>query len=92
MAQAREHEKERRRTAEIRRLEKEKRMAVDTPRWEELLGGDFSTKKVCGDDSLRRLWFEGVPSHLRGKAWSMAVGNELAMSKGKQACVGLPKC
>jgi hypothetical protein len=83
MAQAREHERERRRVAEIRRLEKEKRMAVNTPRWEVLLGPDFSAARVREDESLRRLWFEGVPSHLRGKAWSLAIGNPLAMSKGE---------
>lgn len=83
MAQAREHEKERKRVAEIRRVEKEKRMAINTPRWEALLKGEFSAARIREDDGLRKLWFEGVPSHLRGKAWSLAVGNTLAMSKGK---------
>lgn len=90
MSQAREHEKERRKQAEARRLEKEKRLAMSTPRWEALLSGTptgaggagFSVAKVKDDESLRRLWFDGVPSHLRGRAWSLAIGNPLAMSKG----------
>ncbi|WVQ84426.1 hypothetical protein IAT38_006578 [Cryptococcus sp. DSM 104549] len=82
MKQAREHEKERQRAAEIRRYEREKRLAVDTPRWEALLGAkDFSAGKVIGDEGLRKLWFDGVPSHLRGKAWALAIGNPLAVSK-----------
>ncbi|KAK8849766.1 hypothetical protein IAR55_005102 [Kwoniella newhampshirensis] len=82
MAQSREHEKERQKAAEARRLEKEKRLAMSTPRWEALLGDkEFSVAKVKSDLGLRRLWFEGVPSHLRGKAWSLAIGNPLAVSK-----------
>ena len=42
----------------------------------------FSVSKVKSDLGLRRLWFEGVPSHLRGKAWHLAIGNPLALSKG----------
>lgn len=84
MRHAREHEKVLAKQAEIRRLEKEKRLAAEAPKWEKLLSDekDFSVKKVKENEALRKLWFEGVPSHLRGKAWSMAVGNPLALSKG----------
>ncbi|OWZ78813.1 hypothetical protein C365_02452 [Cryptococcus neoformans Bt85] len=83
MRHAREHEKVLAKQAEIRRLEKEKRLAAEAPKWEKLLSDekDFSVKKVKENEALRKLWFEGVPSHLRGKAWSMAVGNPLALSK-----------
>ncbi len=85
MARARSAEAERRKINDIRRLEKEKRMAISTPRWEALLNSlDFSPGKVKADMGLRRLWFEGVPSHLRGRAWSLAIGNPLALSKGQQ--------
>lgn len=83
MSQAREQEKERKKQAEIRRLEREKRMTANMSRWEDLMRTGFSSEKVQTDPSLRQLWFEGVPSHLRGKAWSLAVGNPLAMSKGE---------
>lgn len=84
MRHAREHEKVLAKQAEIRRLEKEKRLTAEAPKWEKLLSDekDFSAKKVKENEELRKLWFEGVPSHLRGKAWSMAVGNPLALSKG----------
>lgn len=84
MRHAREHEKVLAKEAEVRRLEKEKRLAVEAPKWEKLLSDEkeFSVKKVKENEEWRRLWFEGVPSHLRGKAWSMAVGNPLALSKG----------
>ena len=64
-------------------MDKEKRLAINTPRWEALLKGEFSAAKVREDEGLRKLWFEGVPSHLRGKAWGLAVGNPLAMSRGE---------
>lgn len=84
MAHAREHEKERQKAEEARRLEKEKRLAMSTPRWETLLDDkEFSVARIGSDLGLRRLWFEGIPSHLRGKAWSLAIGNPLAVSKGE---------
>ena len=83
MAQARELEAQRRKQAELRRIEREKRLAINTGKWEALLGRDFSVDKVKEDPALRKLWFEGAPSHLRGKAWSLAIGNPLAMSKGE---------
>ncbi|ORX37609.1 rab-GTPase-TBC domain-domain-containing protein [Kockovaella imperatae] len=41
----------------------------------------FSVERVKTDPTLRKLWFEGVPSHLRGRAWSLAIGNPLAISR-----------
>lgn len=82
MAQAREHDRELNKMAETKRLEKERKLAMNTPKWETLLGSDFSAHKVKGDPELREMWFEGVPGYLRGKAWSLAVGNPLALSKG----------
>ncbi|WWD20397.1 hypothetical protein CI109_104873 [Kwoniella shandongensis] len=82
MAQSREHEKERQKAEEARRLEKEKRLAMSTPRWETVLNDkEFSVAKIRSDLGLRKLWFEGIPSHLRGKAWGLAIGNPLAASK-----------
>ncbi|WWC65933.1 uncharacterized protein I303_108555 [Kwoniella dejecticola CBS 10117] len=81
MAQSRDHEKQVQKQKEARRLEREKKLAIAIPKWESLLNGDFSAGKVQNDLSLRKLWFDGVPTHLRGKAWSLAIGNPLAVSK-----------
>ncbi|KAK4685032.1 hypothetical protein P7C73_g5123, partial [Tremellales sp. Uapishka_1] len=81
MDKSREHDKERRKLAEARRMEKEKRLAILTPDWEKLLGDGFTVAKVQSDVKLRRMWFEGIPSHLRGKAWALCIGNPLALSK-----------
>ncbi|KLT43808.1 RabGAP/TBC [Cutaneotrichosporon oleaginosum] len=81
MTKAREHEAERRKLQEARRAERERHLLAVTPRWEALLARDFSVQKVRENESLRQLWFQGVPTHLRGKAWSLAIGNPLAMHK-----------
>ncbi|WVQ77523.1 hypothetical protein IAR50_007209 [Cryptococcus sp. DSM 104548] len=82
MKHAREHEKVVAKQHEKQRLEKEKRLAVEAPKWESLLDEkEFSAQRVKNDPELRRLWLEGIPSHLRGRAWSLAVGNPLALSK-----------
>lgn len=89
MSHSRVAEKERKKSADAGKVEKEKRIAAATPRWDGLLSGQgaqgFSTEKVMNDEGLRRMWFEGPPGYLRGKAWSLAIGNELAMSKGAWA-------
>ncbi|RSH93186.1 hypothetical protein EHS25_007539 [Saitozyma podzolica] len=85
MSHSRVAEKERKKSADAGKVEKEKRIAAATPRWDGLLSGQggqrFSTENVMNDEGLRRMWFEGPPGYLRGKAWSLAIGNELAMSK-----------
>lgn len=90
MAQARALEKERAKAAEARRLEREKHLALNTPKWEALLNDPgFSRAKVQKDEALRKMWFDGVPGYLRGKAWSLAIGNPLAMSKGQSEPQGI---
>jgi hypothetical protein len=84
MAQAREHEKERRKVQEARRMEKEKKLAAATPAWDALLNDPgFTVGRVKADKGLREMWFGGVPGYLRGKAWGLAIGNPLALSKGE---------
>ncbi|KAL1412543.1 hypothetical protein Q8F55_000289 [Vanrija albida] len=81
MAKSREHEAERRKREAAVRLEKERRLQAVTPRWEALLSNDFSVQKVRTNPAFRKLWFEGCPEHLRGKAWSLAIGNALSLHK-----------
>lgn len=85
-------EEKRRELVEQKRLAKERRLAEDMPIWEaEILnpaicnareGGDAWSTRIRKSPKLRDMWFRGVPSHLRGKAWSLAIGNDLALSKG----------
>jgi hypothetical protein len=83
MSKAREAEKEKRKVEEAKRAEREKRLAINTPKWEEMLDEKtFSADKIRKDPVLRQIWFEGAPTYLRGKAWSLAIGNPLALSKG----------
>ncbi|BEI81104.1 hypothetical protein CcaverHIS002_0202640 [Cutaneotrichosporon cavernicola] len=81
MAKAREHDAERRKQEQTRRAERERHLLAVTPRWESLLARDFSVDKIRESQSHRQLWFEGIPSHLRGKAWALAIGNSLAMHR-----------
>ena len=84
MSQAREVEKEKRKAEEAKRAERDKRLAINTPKWEEMLDEKtFNADKIRQDPVLRSIWFEGAPTYLRGKAWSLAIGNPLALSKGK---------
>ncbi|WWC92902.1 uncharacterized protein L201_007864 [Kwoniella dendrophila CBS 6074] len=83
MAASREHEKQLKKLAEQRRIEKEKKLSLVVPKWESILNDkDFNISTIHNDPLLRRLWFDGIPTHLRGKAWSLAIGNPLAVSKG----------
>ncbi|WVW86820.1 hypothetical protein I302_108875 [Kwoniella bestiolae CBS 10118] len=82
MNQSREHEKQLKKVREQKRLEREKKLALIIPKWEGLIHDkEFSIQKVQNDAGLRKMWFEGVPTHLRGLAWSKAIGNPLAVSK-----------
>jgi hypothetical protein len=84
MSQAREAEKEKRKIEEAKRAERDKRLAINTPKWEEMLDEKtFNADRIRKDPALRQIWFEGCPTYLRGKAWSLAIGNPLALSKAK---------
>ena len=91
MSQAREAEKEKRKIEEAKRAERDKRLAINTPKWEEMLDEKtFNADRIRKDPGLRQIWFEGCPTYLRGKAWSLAIGNPLALSKGTSSPGG--KC
>jgi hypothetical protein len=86
MNSAKEAEQLKQHEAEVRRLEKEKRLAMSVHAWERLMSeGETGIANIRRGKSpeLRRMWFEGIPGHLRGKAWSLAIGNPLALSKGE---------
>lgn len=90
-------EERRQSVLEQRRIAKEKRLAEDMAVWEaEILdpalsngqnGGDAWNSRIRENPKLRAMWFRGVPSHFRGRAWSLAIGNDLTLSKGKHPSV-----
>lgn len=84
MAQARQHDAEERKKQAARQAARERRLLEVTPRWENMLNAkDFSPAKIRHDPAKRKLWFEGCPPRLRGKAWQLAIGNPLTMHKGE---------
>lgn len=84
MAQARQHDAEERKKQAARQAAREKRVLEVTPRWEAMLNAkDFSAARVRADPAKRKLWFEGCPPRLRGKAWQLAIGNPLTLHKGE---------
>jgi hypothetical protein len=88
MAEARAAEAKRQERQRAMREEREKRMAESLPIWESILAmyGDGQRtdwkETLSADPKLRRVWFNGCPSHLRGRVWAMCIGNGLALSKG----------
>lgn len=49
--------------------------------WEKKIVPDW--RVVHKNPELRKLWWGGIPGQLRGTMWERAVGNALALSKGK---------
>lgn len=39
----------------------------------------------CTSRRVRDLWWQGVPPSVRGKVWSLAVGNDLNITPGRWA-------
>ena len=73
-------EKQKRKIAEERRLEREKRAEEAAHIWEQQILPDW--KIVHRSPELRKLWWQGIPTSMRGKMWENAVGNPLSLSKG----------
>ena len=73
-------EKQKRKAAEERRLAREKRAEEVAQIWEKQILPDW--KVVHKNLELRKLWWQGVPTSIRGKMWEYAVGNPLSLSKG----------
>jgi len=73
-------EKHKHKAAEERRLAREKRAEEVAHIWEEQILPDW--RVVHRNPELRKLWWQGVPTSMRGKMWESAVGNPLSLSKG----------
>jgi len=71
----------RRKQLQERRYAREKAIEETLHIWEKHILPDW--KVVNRNPELRKLWWKGIPSKLRGQLWEKAVGNQLALSKGR---------
>ncbi|KAJ7161433.1 rab-GTPase-TBC domain-containing protein [Mycena crocata] len=69
----------RRQALQDRRLAREKKIEDSLHMWEKEIVPDW--KVVHKNPTLRKLWWEGIPTKLRASMWANAVGNALALSK-----------
>lgn len=66
---------------EMRRLERERAVEDTIPIWEREVVPDW--RNALREPRLRKLWWNGIPTKLRGQMWEQAVGNALQLSKGR---------
>ena len=71
----------RRKALQERRLAREKAIEDSLHIWEKEILPDW--RVVYRKPELRKLWWRGIPTKLRSSLWEKAVGNELALSKGR---------
>ncbi|XP_069015221.1 LOW QUALITY PROTEIN: TBC1 domain family member 14 [Embiotoca jacksoni] len=71
---------------ELKEAQKRKKQLEDRCKLEESIGSAAQTwnqdilpnwSTVCTSRRVRDLWWQGVPPSVRGRVWSLAVGNEL---------------
>ncbi|KDQ15725.1 hypothetical protein BOTBODRAFT_173797 [Botryobasidium botryosum FD-172 SS1] len=72
-------DEKRKEAAQAKRDARERAVEETQPIWEQQIIPNC--RAVLRDPRLRAIWRNGVPSKLRGKVWSLAVGNGLALSK-----------
>jgi TBC1 domain family member 14 len=81
MAYAPSLEEKKRQAALERKLAREKKVEDDLHIWQKDVVPNW--KNVQTNPTLRRLWWAGIPTSLRATMWERAVGNPLALSKGR---------
>ncbi|KAG8984035.1 hypothetical protein FRB93_006828 [Tulasnella sp. JGI-2019a] len=79
MQKSREAEELRQQKVIERRMAREKAVEASAGRWEREVLPDW--KAAMRDPKLKRLWWDGIPTKLRGKIWALTLGNALALSK-----------
>lgn len=84
MEESRAAEQKRRQHQARARAEREARISASVPIWESSILAcprrEWSAL-VRSDSRLQSLWFQGIPTHLRGRIWSGCIGNNLSLSK-----------
>ncbi|KAJ7070893.1 rab-GTPase-TBC domain-containing protein, partial [Mycena amicta] len=78
MKQSRAAAEKRRKALQDRRLAREKKIEDSLPIWEKEIVPDW--RAVHKNPTLRKLWWQGIPTKLRAPMWASAVGNALALS------------
>ena len=73
-------EEKRRKALAERRLARERKIEESLHIWEKNIVPDW--RVVYKNPELRKLWWSGIPSKLRGTMWERAIGNALALGKG----------
>lgn len=74
----------RRKALQERRLIREQKIEDSLHIWERDIVPDW--RVVNKNPALRKLWWNGIPTKLRATMWEKAVGNALALSKGRDFC------
>ena len=74
-------EEKRRQALQERRLARERRIEESLSIWQREIVPDWTI--VHRNAQLRRLWWQGIPTKLRATMWQSAIGNPLALSKGR---------
>lgn len=77
----------RRRALQERRIAREHHIEASLHIWEREIVPDW--RVVYKNPQLRKLWWQGIPTRLRGSMWEKAVGNPLALSKGEPSVAKL---
>ncbi|XP_026123535.1 TBC1 domain family member 14 isoform X1 [Carassius auratus] len=71
---------------ELKEAQKRKKQLEDRCKLEETIGNAALTwsqeilpnwQSMCSSKRVRDLWWQGLPPSVRGKVWSLAIGNEL---------------
>ncbi|KAH7101418.1 rab-GTPase-TBC domain-containing protein [Auriculariales sp. MPI-PUGE-AT-0066] len=62
-----------------RRQAREAQVEASIPVWEREVLPDWTVARR--DDRLKRLWWNGIPSKLRGTLWQQAIGNDFAVPR-----------
>ncbi|KAI9145439.1 rab-GTPase-TBC domain-containing protein [Paraphysoderma sedebokerense] len=73
--------KEQKRAEEVRKrkIAKEKRMLAALTEWEADILPNWNSRK--NNKKTHELWWQGIPSRVRGLIWQKAVGNEVNITK-----------
>uniref|UniRef100_A0A8C1YUV2 TBC1 domain family, member 14 n=1 Tax=Cyprinus carpio TaxID=7962 RepID=A0A8C1YUV2_CYPCA len=76
---------------ELKEAQKRRKQLEDRCKHEESIGNAALTwsqeilpnwQSMCSSKRVRDLWWQGLPPSVRGKVWSLAIGNELNITDG----------
>ncbi len=83
MKRSREAEDRRRQVQQERRASKDAVVEDVIGIWEREVVPDW--RAAVRNPELRKLWWKGIPTKLRGRLWNQVIGNGLALSKGTRS-------